>query len=116
MARAAFGKAQLTKDAIEQGKTLFDTGVVGPRIQHDCGHWLFGEINASEVRLQHSANARKVISFALLLLEQARTNCSDGPPHVQITKCHLFGDWVVKDGAHRAYAALISGLPLKCKW
>jgi len=93
--------------------------VAQPVISREDGKWLVGEISPQEVRLLHWKSAPKwptVLRYAMQLEQQVACGCFEGPPPVQISRHLLHGDWVVHDGAHRLYAALLSGLPLQCKW
>lgn len=100
-------------------RTNVSRKVAQPKTLHDDGgHWLLGEIDAREVRLLHKKPPRwpKVLEYALRREEQVASGSTCAPPLVQISRCPLNGDWVANDGAHRLYAAMLSGLPLQCKW
>jgi len=92
--------------------------LVQPKIVSDEGKWLVGEIDAREVRLLHRKPPRwpKVLQYALRLEEQLAAGSPDGPPPVQISVDPRYNSWVANDGAHRLYASLVSGLPLRCRW
>mmetsp|Transcript_52103 Transcript_52103/g.140206 ORF Transcript_52103/g.140206 Transcript_52103/m.140206 type:complete len:322 (-) Transcript_52103:15-980(-) len=90
-----------------------------PVVVHDGGKWLEGTIDAQSVRLLHGRKSPtwpKVLKYSIWLQKQADSGSSEGPPPVQISRHPLDGDWTGHDGAHRLYAALLSGLPLRCRW
>lgn len=90
-----------------------------PRMIGHDGKWCFGEVDAREIRQNHRHPPQRfsrVVKYALMRMAAASSGSSDQTPPVKISKCPLNGDWVVKDGAHRLYAAILSGLPLRCKW
>eukprot|EP00927_Polykrikos_kofoidii_P078034 TRINITY_DN74910_c0_g1_i1.p1 TRINITY_DN74910_c0_g1~~TRINITY_DN74910_c0_g1_i1.p1 ORF type:complete len:307 (-),score=40.19 TRINITY_DN74910_c0_g1_i1:738-1658(-) len=96
------------------GRLLFE-----PTITRDAGKLFEGEIDARGVRLMHGRKSPtwpKVLRYALLLEQQAASGSAEGPPPVQISRHLVDEDWVVHDGGHRLYAALLSGLPLRCCW
>lgn len=115
------------QDAVDDGSRQHDQAsegdlpgctLVQPKITSDDGKWLVGEIDARAVRLLHRKPPRwpKVLQYALQLEEQLAAGSSDGPPSVQISVDPRYNEWVANDGAHRLYASLVSGLPLRCKW
>merc|ERR1712187_886340 len=89
-----------------------------PTILNEDQKWLLGEIDARQVRLLHKKPPRwpKVLEYAQRREQQVASGSLDTPPPVQISMCPMTGDWVANDGAHRLYAAMLSGLPLRCKW
>jgi len=97
---------------------LAGAALVQPAIAADRGKWLMGEIDAREVRLLHTKPPRwpKVLQYALRLEEQSSAGSPDGPPAVQISVDPRLDMWVANDGAHRLYASLVAGVPLRCKW
>lgn len=91
----------------------------GPTVVHDHDKWLEGTIDAQSVRLMHGRKCPtwpKVLQYSMLLEQQVASGSCEGPPPVQISRHAIDGDWVGHDGGHRLYAALLSGLPLCCKW
>jgi len=85
-----------------------------PVVVHDGGEAASnrdGNDGSPETACQHA-----VLKYSIWLQKQADSGSSEGPPPVQISRHPLDGDWTGHDGAHRLYAALLSGLPLRCKW
>lgn len=91
-----------------------------PVLAHDRGKWLEGTIDAHHVRLMHGRRSPcwpKVLEYALRLEQQhAASGATECPPPVQTSRYVHGGGWFAHDGGHRLYAALLSGLPLHCKW
>lgn len=90
-----------------------------PTVVRDTGKLLEGVIDPRGVRLMHGRKSPiwpKVWQYAALLEQQCASSSAEGPPPVQISRHLVDEDWVAHDGGHRLYAALLSGLPLRCTW
>ncbi|KAL1499658.1 hypothetical protein AB1Y20_011855 [Prymnesium parvum] len=103
-----------------------------PRLQREAAGWGYGAIDATHATLLHARPPAflRVLAYAQRLEAQAGGERlldpsgegggggggGGGAPPVQLSLHPWTGEWVVRDGAHRTFAARLAGAPLAVKW